>query len=135
MKINQETVITELDQFINCIFGLPEVDCVKIRDVIIPKDEPREVKLQDAMGKSYHDCYSDVDLSVVVRISPNDTITEAEYMRRIDRFGVNSDRCLGFCFVAENNMYRIIFKNGMRYDFGFEFEYDDNAEFIHYSKS
>ena len=130
MQINKETVITELDKFINCIFLLPEVDCIKIRDVIIPKDEPRGAKLQDAMDKSYHDCYSDVDLSVVVKILPNDTRTEAEYMRRIDRFGVNLDRCLGFCFVAENNMYRIIFKNGMRYDFGFEFEYDDNAEFI-----
>ena len=42
-------------------------------------------------------------------------------MKRIERFGINTDKCLGFCFVEENNMYRIIFKNGMRYDFGFEF--------------
>ncbi|MBO4653077.1 MAG: hypothetical protein J5649_07160, partial [Lachnospiraceae bacterium] len=29
--------------------------------------------------------------------------------------------------VPENAMYRIIFRNGMRYDFGFEFTYADGA--------
>lgn len=130
MKIDKETVITELDKFIDNIFLLPEVDCAKIRDVVILKGKPRADELREAIDKSYHDCYSDVDLSVLVKISPKDTLTEAEYMRRIDRFGINSDSCLGFCFVAENNMYRVIFKNGMRYDLGVEFEYEENADFI-----
>ena len=49
-------------------------------------------------------------------------------MKRVDRFGVNSDTALGWCFVPENKMYRIIFRDGMRYDFGFEFEYADNIK-------
>lgn len=34
-------------------------------------------------------------------------------MKRIDRFGIHTDNCLGYIFVQENNMYRIIFKNRM----------------------
>ena len=75
-------------------------------------------KLEEAMDKSYHDCYSDVDLSVVVNLSSKDVISPSEYMKHMDRFGINTDKCLGFCFVEENSMYRVIFKNGMRYDFG-----------------
>ena len=112
------------------MFASLEIACVRIRDVVIEKGAGREKYLEEAVDKSYHDCYSDVDLSVVVRFSSKDTITPAEYMKHIERFGVTSDSCLGFCFVEENSMYRVIFKNGMRYDFGFEFEYDDAAELI-----
>ncbi len=130
MQINREIVIAELDKFIGNIFMLPEVISVKIRDEIFEKNEAREEKLQRAIDKSYHDCYSDVDLAIVVKMSKQDVITPTEYMKRIDRFGINETNCLGLCFVEENNMYRIILKNGMRYDFGFEFEYDDYADLI-----
>lgn len=130
MRIDKEIVTMELNFFIDNIFLFPEVDCVKIRDVIIKRDEEKSEKVREAMDKSYHDCYSDVDLSVVVRISRRDVMTPAEYMKRIDRFGVNTNSSLGWCFIDENNMYRIIFKSGIRYDFGFEFAYDDNADFI-----
>ena len=130
MEISIEIIKRELDNFINKIFLLPEINCVKIRDVVIKKGAKREKKLEEAMDKSYHDCYSDVDLSVVVNISSKDTISPTEYMKHIERFGITTDKCLGFCFVEENSMYRIISKNGMRYDFGFEFEYSDTAEFI-----
>ena len=80
------------------------------------------------MAKSYHDCCSDVDLAVLVTLSAKETVTESEYMKRIDRFGIGEENCLGFCFVEGNNMYRIIMKNGMRYDFGFEFSFDESAE-------
>lgn len=134
MQINREIVKKELDKFISKLFLLPEVICVKIRDVVIQKNVERMDKLQEAMDKSYHDCYSDVDLSIVVKFSSGEIITPTEYMKNMERFGINTDDCLGFCFVEENNMYRIIFKNGMRYDFGFEFEYDDKAEVITFSE-
>ena len=130
MEISREIIKRELDNFINEIFLLPEINCVKIRDVVIRKGARSEKELEEAMNKSYHDCYSDVDLSVVVNISSKDTISPAEYMKHAARFGITTDKCLGFCFVEENSMYRIILKNGMRYDFGFEFEYNDTAEFI-----
>ena len=130
MEISREIIKRELDNFINEIFLLPEINCVKIRDVVIRKGARSEKELEEAMDKSYHDCYSDVDLSVVVNISSKDTISPAEYMKHAARFGITTDKCLGFCFVEENSMYRIILINGMRYDFGFEFEYNDTAEFI-----
>lgn len=130
MEITREIIKKELEQFIHRIFLLPEINCVRIRDIVLKKDGKIEKDLEEAMDKSYHDCYSDVDLSVVVNISSKDTITPAEYMTHIERFGITSDQCLGYCFVEENSMYRIILKNGMRYDFGFEFVYNDAAEFI-----
>lgn len=51
-------------------------------------------------------------------------------MKRIDRFGIRTENCLGIAFVEESKMYRIILKNGLRYDFGFEFEYDPAADCI-----
>ena len=130
MEISREIIKRELDNFINKIFLLPEINCVKIRDVVIEKGTKREKDLEEAMDKSYHDCYSDVDLSVVVNISSKDPITPTEYMKNNERFGITTDKCLGFCFAEENSMYRIINKNGMRYDFGFEFAYNDAAEYI-----
>lgn len=130
VNYDKEIVLKELNNFVNNIFLLPEIDCVKIRDVIIKRDAEKAAKLQEAVMKSFHDCYSDVDMSVVVKISTEDSTTPVEYMRNIERFGINTESCLGFCFVEENNMYRIIFKNGMRYDFGFEFKYDDSVEMI-----
>ena len=130
VQINREIVAIELDKLIETIFQLPEVNAVKVRDVVMEKGEDRSAKLQDAMEKSYHDWCSDVDLAVLVKFSTKETVTESEYMERIDRFGIGEENCLGFCFVDGNNMYRIIMKNGMRYDFGFEFCYDENAETV-----
>ena len=128
MQINREIITIELDKLIDTIFLLPEVTAVKIRDVIMKREEERTDKLEEAMEKSYHDCCSDVDLAVLVTLSTKENVTESEYMKRIDRFGISEENCLGFCFVEGNSMYRIIMKNGMRYDFGFEFFYDEKAE-------
>lgn len=117
---------------INHIFLLQEIECVRIREVLIGRDTARENALHDAMDRSYHDCYSDVDLSVVVRLSSKETVTPEEYMCRIDRFGITAEKCLGLFFVEENEMYRIIMKNGMRYDLGFEFIYDENAALLNF---
>ena len=119
MQINREIITKELDKLIDIIFTLPEVTAVKIRDVVMEKGENRTDKLEEAIEKSYHDCCSDVDLAVLVTLSSKDTVTTSEYMKRIDRFGINEEKCLGFCQVEGNNMYRVIMKNGMRYDFGF----------------
>ena len=51
------------------------------------------------------------------------SVTADEYMDQLDRFGVNEDTALRWAVVPEDHMYRIIFKNGMRYDFGFDFDY------------
>lgn len=130
MEISREIIKQELDNFITQLFLLPEIDCVKIRDVVINKGAKSEKVLEEAMEKSYHDIYSDVDLSVIVNISSKDTVGPVAYMRDNVRFGITADTCLGYCFVEENSMYRIVMRNGMRYDLGFEFVYSDKAECI-----
>lgn len=130
MICNRENVRLELNKLLSRVFTLEEIDCVKIRDIEIRSNAHREEKVEEALEESYHDCYSDVDLAVVVKLSPKDVVTQMQYMKRIDRFGFDRESCLGILFVAENNMYRIIQKNGIRYDFGFHFVYDDNAREI-----
>lgn len=131
MQINKETVATELDRFIEKLLALPEVVYAQVRDIIICKEEERADKLQEIMDKSYHDCYSDIDLSILVKRNPKEIVTPLEYLKGIERFGITAEKCLGVAFVEESNMCRIILKNGMRYDFGVSFEEDDKAEFIH----
>ncbi len=133
MEINREIVTKELGNFVENIFALPEVEYVKVRDVVLCKGEDRAGKLRKMIEKCYHDCYSDVDLSILVKRNPHDIVTISEYIRRVDRFGIISENCLGIVFVAENSMYRIILKNGMRYDFGIAFEEDEKAEWIELS--
>ena len=130
MICNKENVRVELNKLLSAIFALEEIDCVKIRDIEIRNDARREEKVEEALEESYHDCYSDVDLAVVVKLSPKETITQAQYMKRIDRFGFGRENCLGILFVEENSMYRIVQKNGIRYDFGFHFVCDDSAKKI-----
>lgn len=128
MRITREIVTAELNKFIENIFYLPEVISVKVRKVILQKGEERAQKLQEMMDKSYHDCYSDVDLAVLVQLHPQDTVTPELYRKRIDRFGITEENCLGLDYVEENQMYRMILKNGMRYDFKIEIELNQNAE-------
>ena len=132
MQITREIILNEFDKFIDHIFLLPEISYVQVRSIRIYRYEDRTDKLQEIMKKSYHDCYSDIDLSVMVILNPKDTITPLDYMKRMDRFGINRENCFGLVFVEENSMYRMILKNGMRYDFGFAFEYDEDAALLEF---
>lgn len=133
MQINRDTITTGLSELIDKIFLLPEVVYAKVRDVIISRENRRE-RILAAIDKCYHDCYSDVDLSVMIKLSPDDPITKLEYMKRIDRLGIRYEDCLGIAFAEESRIYRIIFKNGLRYDFGFDFTYEKGADFVSLTK-
>lgn len=115
-----------LDEFLDRVFVLPEIESAKVRDVIISR-ENREISVRKAFEAGWHDCYSDVDLSVKVRLPKDGSISPEAYMKRIDRFGITQESALGYCFVPENCMYRIILRTGMRYDLGFEFEFVDDV--------
>ena len=120
--LSRQMMESEFEKYIDKIFKLPEIKNVKVRDVIIDRDNKTDT-IKQAFDIGYHDRYSDIDLSIMVRLSKNGSISADEYMEQIDRFGVNENTALGWTFVPENKMYRIIFKNGLRYDFGFDFEY------------
>jgi hypothetical protein len=135
MKLNQRIIEEELYKFLLITIQLPEIASVTVRDVIIYKNTCNELlreKTRDMIDACYHDCLSDVDLSVEVLLNTNECITKIEYMKRIDRFGIYKSNILGMVFVEENMMYRIIFKNGIRYDFGFSFVYDDKIPLLNF---
>ena len=113
---------TAFIRYLETIFEHPEIISASVRNVVIDR-ENIEDSGKRAFEAGFHDCFSDTDLSVKVCLPSDGSVTPDQYMKRIDRFGVNSTTALGWCFVPENKMYRIIFRDGMRYDFGFEFEY------------
>ncbi|MBQ4640474.1 MAG: hypothetical protein IJB69_08175 [Clostridia bacterium] len=117
----------ELKALAGRAFSLPEVQAMRVRDVVISRGMMLETQVKEAVDRSWHDCLSDVDLCVKVHLSPESNVTEDMYMARPDRFGFGRGACLGRSFIAENKMWRLVMKNGMRYDFGFEFEWSDRG--------
>ena len=130
MQMTKEMIIKEAEKFIHSIFQLPEVVSVRVKDITADKSDNITEKVLQMVDKSYHVCYSDVDLHVTIRMNPEDPLTPSEYMKRADRFGIDEEHCLGFAFIHENRMYRIVMKNGVRYDMGFDFVFADTAERI-----
>ena len=114
-------------QFLGEIFAHHEVVSATVKEVLITRETMEETG-KKAFEASFHDLYSDVDISVKVCLPRDGSVTADEYEKRIDRFGVNEETALGWMFVPDNHVYRLIFKNGMRYDFIFEFEYSDDAK-------
>ncbi|MCR5201377.1 MAG: hypothetical protein K6C38_09720 [Saccharofermentans sp.] len=113
-------------QYLQEIFEHPEIRSCCVKGIVISR-ETLEDAGKKAFESSFHDLYSDVDLSVKVRLPKDGSVTPEEYTKRIDRFGVNEDTALGWMFVPENSVCRIVFYNGMRYDLIFEFEYADDV--------
>ncbi|MBQ8878764.1 MAG: hypothetical protein IJ029_08560 [Lachnospiraceae bacterium] len=125
IQIDRDFVEVSLLRYINQLLALPEIAGVKLRDIVIQNNEQKEEQLKEAVSKSYHDCYSDSDISIIVNLPTNSKVTPAEYMNHPGRFGITPDKYLGFIKTGDSGIYRIIFKDGTRYDFGFEFRYDD----------
>lgn len=125
--LSKQTMENAFFAFLKEIFSLPEIVSIKVRDKTITRDN-MAIASQSAFDIGYHDCYSDIDLSLKVRLPCDNSVTPAEYVKRIDRFGVHKGNALGWYVAPENMTCRIVFKNGMRYDFGFEFEYAEGVE-------
>ncbi len=125
IHLSREFMETSFQKFLKLLFGHPEVISAGVRDVKITRENMEDAG-KKAFEAGFHDCCSDIDLKVKICLPSDGSVTPDEYMKRIDRFGVNSVSALGWLFVPENKMYRIVFRDGMRYDFGFEFEYAEN---------
>ena len=126
ISLSKESMESLFLQYLGEIFEHSEVRSACVKDVTISRETMSEAG-KKAFEACFHDLYSDIDISVTVVLPKNGSITPEEYMKRIDRFGVTSDTALGWMFVPVNHVCRIIFKNGMRYDFIFEFEYADDV--------
>lgn len=130
-EINREIMYRELMKRIDKIFSLPETRMVTIKHIEIEKSQRKEEigKLaRQAVEKSYHDILSDIDIWVTVSLPCKDSDMQGQYVRRIDRYGILKDCCLGMVLIPESNICRMILRNGMRYDMGFRFVCEDNAD-------
>lgn len=130
IELSKESVKTNLYLLADKLLSLPEIECIKVRGLKIHESNKNEM-IKSAVNKCYHDSYSDIDLCVVVKLSVEGEISPDEYIKHIEHWGFPPEMILGICFVPENSMYRIILKNGMRYDFGFEFVFQENAPVIY----
>ena len=126
IDLNKESMEALFLQYLGEIFERPEVVSATVKEVVITRETIAEAG-KKAFEASFHDTYSDVDLSLKIRLPENGSVTAEEYMKRIDRFGINEDTALGWMFVPANKVFRIIFRNGMRYDLLFEFEYEGDV--------
>lgn len=126
IQIDRDYVELSLLCYIDNLLGLPEIEGVKLCDVVIQNNEHKEANVKKALSQSYHDCYSDSDISIIVNLPTNSKITPLEYMMHPSRFCITPDKYLGFFKTIDSGIYRIIFKDGTRYDLGFEFRYDDS---------
>ncbi len=124
IRLSRESMEAAFVKYLEKVFEHPEIISAGVRNIEITRGNIGDAGKR-AFEAGYHDCFSDIDLSVKVCLPSDGSVTPDQYMKRIDRFGVNRDTALGWCFVPENKIYRIIFRDGMRYDFGFEFEYAD----------
>ena len=127
IRLSRESMEANFRKYLETVFEHREIISAGVRNIAITRENMEDAGKR-AFEACFHDSYSDIDLSVKVCLPSDGSVTPDQYMKRIDRFGVNSDTALGWCFVPENKMYRMIFRDGMRYDFGFEFEYADNIK-------
>ena len=129
IELTKKAVEMNFELLVNKLLSLPEIECIKIRKLEICQSNKAEM-IKSAVNECYHDSYSDIDLCVIINLSAKGGISPDEYVKHIEHWGFPSELLLGICFVPENSMYRIICKNGMRYDFGFEFVLQDNTPVI-----
>lgn len=126
IQIDRDYVELSFLRYVDSLLNLPEIEGVKLCDIVIQNNEHKEANVRKALNQSYHDCYSDSDISIIVNLPTNSKITPLEYVKHPSRFGITPDKYLGFLKTGDSGIYRIIFKDGTRYDFGFEFRYDDS---------
>ena len=123
IRLSKEKMEESFLQYLGEIFKHPEIKSAVAKEITITRETIVEAG-KKAFEACFHDIYSDIDMSVKVCLPKDGSISPEEYLKRIDQFGVSKDTALGWMFVPENQLCRIIFKNGMRYDLCFEFEYD-----------
>lgn len=133
MQITKQVMRDEFEEFVERIFCLPETYVVKAKGRVIGKaDKKGEVrdKVAAIVDESFHDRYSDIDFHVGVRLSPYGKVDAERYSAMRERYGLYRGECLGIVFVPENYMYRIVMRNGMRYDMGLDIIMDEQAPML-----
>lgn len=129
IELGKYSIEVNLGLFIDKLFLLPEVVCVKIKSLEIYRENKEEM-IKPAVNGSYHDVFSDIDLCVIVKLPKGDGITPDAYLRHIEHWGFPLETILGVCFEPEDYLCRMVCRNGMRYDVKFEFMVQENPDEI-----
>lgn len=129
IDLSKSSVEKNFRLLVDKLLSLPEVVCIKIRELEINRNNKKET-IQSAVNECYHDIYSDMDLCVVVTLPVESEISPDAYGKHMERWGFPRETILGVCYVPDKNLYRIICKNGMRYDLEFEFVFQENAPLL-----
>ena len=129
MIINKETITLRTLSILNNVLSLPEVEQIKIKDIVISSATDME-NIKTALDKSYHDRLSDVDFCIWTKQSPNDfSCKEPVYKKHFSRLGL-SEELLGVLFQNrdENGVecHRICLTDGFRADLIFYPRVDEN---------
>lgn len=121
MIINKQTIEVETREFLKVLFSLPEVEKVAIKEIVISGINDEE-HIKQGLELCYHDRFSDLDLSIVVKINPLDYYGEMPlYNNFLPRLKLG-DKFLGMTFSTRFNLgmheecLRIFLKTGFRMD-------------------
>jgi hypothetical protein len=93
-----------------------------------------EDKIVKSVEECYHDVLSDIDVGIYVTLNPEDTGDGHGYHSNPGRIGLTRDNYLGLTFSDGGGicqMYRVIMKNGIRFDIGFYITEDPTAPILH----
>lgn len=134
MVLSKETIKQELTHLLERVFGLPEINKVQIRGIDIYSAEEDD-KINESIEACYHDVLSDIDIGIHVTLHPEDIGNGQGYYTNPERMGLTRDKYLGLAFSDSNDilfqMYRVILKNGVRFDIGFYITEDFNVPIYH----
>lgn len=133
MVINKDAMIEELEALLGRVFLLPEVNKVQIRDnqIFSVKEKDKIIK---SVEDSYHDVLSDIDVGIHVTLHSDDIGEGHGYHTNPARIGLSRENYLGIAFSDGGGifqMYRVIMKNGIRFDIGFYITEDNNTPIYH----
>lgn len=134
MVISQDTIKQELTHLLGRVFVLPEINKVQIREIDIYSVEEDD-KLHESVEACYHDVLSDIDIGIHVTLHPEDIGNGQGYYTNPERIGLTRETYLGLAFSESKNplfqMYRVILKNGVRFDIGFYITEDSTVPIYH----
>ncbi|MBR4082279.1 MAG: hypothetical protein IKK21_10890 [Clostridia bacterium] len=126
IRLDREYVERSLLRRLDAWLALPETAGARLGGVVIQRSPHPEADVKEALKHSYHDCCSDSDITLIIRLPSGGSVTPADYMAHPGRLGITPDQYLGFLRTADSGIWRVVFRDGTRYDLGFEFICDDS---------
>lgn len=136
IKINRATMEQELIRLLHYVFQLPEVHKVQIKNTDIVSMHDIDT-IREGIEEGYHDTLSDIDVGIYVTLHKEDIDHGHGYCGNQERIGLTRDNYMGLTYSCDGStfqMYRVIMKNGVRFDIGFYITEDDTTPIYHIPK-